>query len=70
MVREDVESSALRSVGYDRGGHVLEIEFVSSSVYQYSGVPGRIHRALMAAASHGRYFNQAIRGRYTYRRIT
>jgi len=45
-------------VGYDQEQRVLEIEFTSGAVYQYSGVPPEVHRGLIAAESHGRYFNQ------------
>ena len=37
MYRIPVSSSNLASVGYEGG--ILEIEFKSGSVYQYSGVP-------------------------------
>ncbi|MGK4581901.1 KTSC domain-containing protein [Kitasatospora sp. HPMI-4] len=69
MVRDHVVSSCLRSVGYDAGAHVLEIEFVSSAVYRYTGVPRHVHRELLGASSPGGYFNRAIRGRYEYRRV-
>ncbi|MFC9325164.1 KTSC domain-containing protein [Kitasatospora sp. NPDC057015] len=67
--RRPVESSALRSVGYDAANRVLEIEFVSGAVYSYAGVPDRVHEELMEAPSHGRCFGRVIRGRYPYRRI-
>jgi len=59
--RTFVSSSAIRSVGYDQEQRVLEIEFTSGAVYQYSDVPAEVYRGLMAAESHGRYFNQAVR---------
>jgi hypothetical protein len=68
--RVPVSSSALRSVGYDVGAQVLEIEFHDGAVYRYYGVPADIHRGLMGADSHGRYFQQYIRGAgYRYERI-
>ncbi|MER6396928.1 MULTISPECIES: KTSC domain-containing protein [unclassified Kitasatospora] len=69
MERLAVDSSALRSVGYDAARRVLELEFTGGSVYRYDAVPGRVHRELMAAESHGRYFARRIRGRYAYRRV-
>lgn len=68
MEREPVNSSALASVGYDRG--VLEAEFVNGSVYQYVGVPVRVYEALMMAQSYGRFFNEHIRDRYQYVRLS
>ncbi|WP_395295333.1 KTSC domain-containing protein [Kitasatospora hibisci] len=69
MDRTPVDSSALRSVGYDAARRVLEVEFAGGCVYAYDSVPGRVHGELMAAESHGRYFVREIRGRYPYRRL-
>jgi len=55
-------------VGYDREQRVLEIEFTGGAVYRYFDVPAEVHRGLMAAESHGRYFHQHVRDaayRYT-----
>ncbi|MFE7562128.1 KTSC domain-containing protein [Kitasatospora sp. NPDC057500] len=69
MNRTPVDSSALRSVGYDAARRVLELEFTAGGVYAYLAVPGRVHRELMAAGSHGRYFVREIRDRYDWRRL-
>jgi len=47
---------------------LLELRFQSGAVYRYLDVPEGIHAALMAAESKGRYFNEAIRGRFEHRR--
>jgi hypothetical protein len=69
MQREAVESTTMRSVGYDQPNQVLEIEFQSGAVYQYLDVPPAIHKELMDAASKGRYFNHEIREIYTSVRV-
>ncbi|MCO6453562.1 MAG: KTSC domain-containing protein [Caldilineales bacterium] len=70
MNRTFVSSSNLASVGYDPQRQVLEIEFRNGSVYQYFGVPQSIYSGLMAAASHGRYFDAFVKkGGYRYQRI-
>ena len=70
MVREQVSSSNLASVGYDPAAQILEIEFHSGGVYQYFGVPTAIYQGLMAASSHGSYFDQFIKkGGYGYQRV-
>ena len=53
MERQYVSSSNIASIGYDPGNMVLEIEFLSGSVYQYYDVPQSIYDGLMAADSHG-----------------
>jgi hypothetical protein len=64
MNRSPVSSSNLRSVGYDAGTAILEIEFHSGGVYQYRGVPQSIYGGLMSASSKGSYFSQHIRDRF------
>jgi hypothetical protein len=66
MLREPVDSSTMKSVGYKAKSRMLEIEFDSGAVYQYLGVPARIHEELLGAESKGRYFNGEIRDVYAY----
>ena len=49
--RQPVVSTALRSVGYDKGRAVLQVEVSNGSVYDYLGVSPEDHDALMNAAS-------------------
>ncbi len=56
--RVAVSSSAVRSVGYDEQRQILEIEFPNRAVYRYYDVPPNVHRGLMAADAHGRYFHR------------
>jgi hypothetical protein len=69
MRRTPVSSSNLASVGYDPGEHILEVEFLSGSVYQYFNVPEQVYRGLMSASSHGSYFGEYIRMSYQYRQV-
>ena len=66
MRRKSVDSTTMRSVGYEAKSRILEIEFDSGAVYQYLGVPTRIYDDLMRAESKGRYFNNEIRDGYPY----
>lgn len=65
-----VKSSALVAVGYDDESELLQLDFGSCEIYQYFAVPVGKYQALLAAESKGSYFNQAIRGRYPFVRIT
>ena len=69
MERLSLNSSVLRSVGYDARTGVLEAEFTGGAVYRYFNVPPEKHRALLAAASHGTYFNKNIRDEYAYMKV-
>lgn len=66
MIRKEVRSTNIRSVGYDPESNTLEIEFHSGSVYQYYNVPQTIYDELMRASSHGSYFHKHIRTKYKW----
>jgi hypothetical protein len=62
MERQEVESSNIKSIGYNKANELLEIEFKSGGVYQYAHVTPAKYAALMEAPSVGRYFSREIRG--------
>lgn len=66
MNRIPVISTNLKSVGYNSADCILEIEFISGSVYQYYDVPAEVHSELMSASSHGKYFAANIRNNDKY----
>jgi hypothetical protein len=61
MRRRRVDSSSIRSIGYDVGSRTLELEYVGGDVYQYYDVPQPTYAGLLAAASIGAYVNQEIK---------
>ena len=65
-----VESTTPATVAYDEARELLRLEFRSQAIYQYLGVPAIVHQALLSAPSKGSYFNQAIRGRFPYKRVS
>ena len=70
MERTAVASSNLASVGYDYQKQVLEVEFRHGGVYHYFDVSPVTYTELMAAESHGRYFDRYIKKRgYPYLRV-
>lgn len=69
MHRKPVSSSNIASIGYDQATHILEVEFLNGSVYQYLNVPSPVHQALMNAGSHGTYLNAEIKPRYQFRKL-
>jgi hypothetical protein len=70
MNRTTVISSNLASVGYDSDTQVLEIQFLNGGIYQYSRVPSSVYSGLMAASSHGSYFDRHVKkARYSYQKI-
>jgi hypothetical protein len=69
MDRREVESSQLKSVGYDAEKRILEIEFKGGGVYQYFDVPAETHKALMEAESMGKYFGKEIRSKFKFAKL-
>lgn len=59
-----VESSNIRSIGYDDVTRRLYVQFKNMSIYQYDDVPPHVAMGLMNAPSHGAYFSQMIRDEY------
>lgn len=64
MPRKPVNSSSVRSVGYDETAHVLDLEFQNGRVYRYRHVPAAVYRLLLLAPSLGQFVNQQIKPRF------
>lgn len=67
--RIPVQSSNLRSVGYQPFSGTLTVEFRSGRIYEYVDVPLAVYEGLMKAQSHGKFFALFIRNVYAFRRI-
>ncbi len=60
MERKRINSSKIRSAGYDPKSQTLELEFSDGKVVQYRGVSGEVHRQFMAAPSPTSFFEDKI----------
>lgn len=69
MTRTPVDSSMIRSIGYDKDSLALEVEFTSGAVCLYEGVKPEHHYDLMKAQSYGKHFNAHIKGKYDWKYI-
>jgi len=69
LERQSVKSVILSSVGYDESTKVLEIEFHSGLVYQYSGVPLKIYKDLMRSSEIGKYFSDKVRTQFRTKQV-
>jgi len=69
MERKKVGSSQIRSVGYEEKSQTLEVELADGSIWQYSRVPGEVHRRLLAAPSLISYFREHVEEEYSRRRV-
>jgi hypothetical protein len=69
MQRQPVESSMLRSAGYDPERSILELEVNNGRIYRYFGVPQEIFAELLTAESKGRYFLDEVDDLYPYLQV-
>ena len=69
MERRRVNSSRLRSVGYDEKNQLLEVELSNGQVWQYSKVSPEVYRRFMAAPNPTTYYDDKIAEEYSSRRV-
>lgn len=62
-------SSMAAQVGYDEEREILQIEFNSGAVYQYSHVEPELWEDLQSTDSVGSFYNHEIKGYYPSQRI-
>jgi KTSC domain len=65
MEREYVQSSNLKSIGYDSNSSTLEVEFNNGAIWQYYDVLESTYYELKSASSVGKYFNANIKGSHS-----
>jgi hypothetical protein len=70
MERSPLASSSVASVGYDDATQVLEIEFRSGRIYQFTQVPRGVFDWLLRTPNKGSYVARMINGRYNYADVT
>lgn len=68
MQRQKVSSSNITSIGYDSNLKILEIEFFGGDIYQYLNVPENVFSGIISTSSHGKYFYQFIRDKFSFRK--
>jgi hypothetical protein len=65
MKRQQVQSSALQSIGYDPERKILELEFrQNGGVWQYFKLPRSVYEKFIHDQSLGNYFVTKIKGKY------
>jgi len=71
MKREPVESTAIKSIGYNEDKKLLEVEILETGrIYKYFDVPLEEYLDFLEAKSLGEYYNRVIKEKYEYRELT
>lgn len=69
MRRVPVDSTAVRSIGYQAGERTLDVEYRDGDVYRYFEVAPEEVAALLAAESVGGFVNRVIKPGRRYRKL-
>lgn len=69
MVNQMVLSTEIEWIGYEKNTRMLQVEFLSGSVYQYDNVPEHLYYDFLAASSYGHFLDEEIKGRFNYRKV-
>ncbi|MFH6955328.1 KTSC domain-containing protein [Pseudoalteromonas sp. XMcav1-K] len=64
-----VSSSAFSHIGYSSINKVLDLKFESGEVYRYFDIPILLWDDFYYSTSMGRFFNEHIRGRYSFEKL-
>lgn len=68
--RLPVDSSNLKSIGYDEARGILAVEFQGGSIFHYYGVPLAVFEELGQAESRGHFYAKKIRGSFPGKPMT
>ena len=69
MINNMVLSTEIEWIGYEHKRNMLQVEFLTGSIYQYDQVPERVYQSFLQATSHGNFFESHIKGSYACRRV-
>lgn len=67
MDRHPVASFVFRSIGYDYAYSILEIEYNTGEILQFTGVPRHVYYELLNARNYGDYVNERLKPFYASR---
>ena len=62
---QEIQSSNVKSIGYDEETKTLAVEFKNGATYHYDGVPKDEWETARTADSFGTHFHANIKNRYT-----
>jgi hypothetical protein len=66
---EPVASTNVAAIGYVPDAEEVYVEFLTSGLYSYSGVPLPVFQDFQGAASKGGFVNQVLKPSYPYRKL-
>jgi len=64
-----VKSTNISAVGYDTQPRTLRVLFLEGSMYDFTEVPASLHNQLMTTDSKGSFFQEQIKGQYSFTKV-
>ncbi|MBW4480750.1 MAG: KTSC domain-containing protein [Tolypothrix brevis GSE-NOS-MK-07-07A] len=68
METQAVNSSTIKSIGYEKTEEICQVEFLDGGVYWYFGVDNDLYQAFLKAKSKGQYLS-LIKSRHQFQKI-
>jgi hypothetical protein len=69
MQREMVDSSLIKSIGYDEEIGVLQVEFTEGQIRDYKNVSAELYKQFLTASSKGRFYLKHIRKKFDFNQV-
>jgi hypothetical protein len=69
MIEVDINSTNLKNGKYNTQTEDLTITFNNGSIYEYNKVPWDTFTKFRLAESHGKFFNENISKKFTYKKL-
>ena len=69
MINVTIHSSNLKEANYNTESEDLTITFNNGAIYEYNKVPWNTFTKLRLAESQGKFFNENISKKFTYKRV-
>jgi hypothetical protein len=64
-----VQSSSVRSIGYDKESGELHVTFNDGGRYMYHGVPENVHQSLMMSGSKGNFLHHNVKNAFEFTKL-
>ena len=70
LIEVTIKSSNLTSASYNTETEDLNITFNNGSIYEYNKVPWNVFTKFRLAESQGKFFNENIGRKYSYKKLS
>lgn len=64
-----VQSSSIRSIGYDEETQDMHVHFNGTGTYVYHDVPPETHQAIMMSGSKGNFLHTNVKNKHKFTKL-